>query len=391
MKKTLIACAIALSASPAMADVMLFGLLDAGVTVSKFKGGSTTVSASSGQEFMSRLNLVATEPLANGWVVIVALEQGFDLTNGTNMDVSGYRAQGQTVPLFNNQSTLSVAGPYGEFGAGLLYTFAGSAGKEGWAKLMDATEATYYDAGLFATGNYSVATANTLYWISPKINGFTLGALYSFNGTTGNDDLKFSEENPVWNIALKYEGELAKGLITVQGQHFGDKGDYGNRKDNIIFRVGGQYNFCAFKLYANYSYNLNSTTFSVPGQDYTGSFGALANMGNGKGADYHSFGLGVRVPLWGGDFVAQAQYLTGKSKNDVLTNGFMPQVTGLTGLQGHKKLHKYTLAAGYTYPFSKRTHVYWMNSYSRGFEGLNEKVDPTSNRFYTAIGASHMF
>jgi predicted porin len=256
---------------------------------------------------------------------------------------------------------------------------------------MDATEATYYDAGLFAMGAYSKAVANSLYWISPKISGVTVGALYSFNGTTLSDDKKFSEENPVWSLAAKYEGDKFKGLVGAEGTHYGNKGDYGNRKDTLALRIGGQYNFGAFKLYGNYAYNLNATTFSIPGQEYTGSFGALANMGNGKGVNYHSFGLGTRVPVAGGDFVAQVQYLTGKSKNEALTNGFLPQVTGLTGLQGHKKIRKYTVAAGYTYPFSKRTHVYWMNSYSKGSGGLNEDVDPTSNRFLSAAGITHSF
>lgn len=392
MKKSLVACLLSSFCLPALADVQVFGLLDAGLTVSKYQGGDTVVSAASGNEFMSRLNFVATEPLANGWVVVVALEQGFDLTNGSRKDVSGYTAQGKDVPIFNNQSTLSVAGPYGEFGAGLLYTFAGTAGKTGWAKLMDATEATYMDAGLFAMGNYSVATANTLYWISPEIKGFQVGMLYSFNGVNQEDNLKFSQEDPVWNIALKYEGQKAKGLVTVEGTHYGSDGDNSKRKDTLLFRIGGQYDFGSFKLYGNYSYNLNATRFSVPGGDYMGAMGALANMGNGKGVDYHSFALGARIPVFGGDLVAQAQFLTGKSKNSFVSNGIDPgSKIGLAGLRGHEKVKKYTLALGYTYPLSKRTHLYWMNSYSDGFDGLDKEIDPTSNRLLIAAGITAMF
>ncbi len=67
------------------------------------------------------------------------------------------------------------------------------------------------------------------------------------------------------------------------------------------------------------------------------------------------------------------------------------QVSVSKGLGGYGKVSKYALTLGYMYPFSKRTNLYFMNTYTDGSRGLNETVDVTSNCFVTNLGIQHRF
>lgn len=84
MKKTLLAAALlaATSYATAASNVTLYGVLDAGVTVSKLHGDSTKVQMSNGNWMGNRWGIKGSEDLGNGNSVFFKLEQGFKLSNG---------------------------------------------------------------------------------------------------------------------------------------------------------------------------------------------------------------------------------------------------------------------------------------------------------------------
>ena len=84
MKKTLLAAALlaATSYATAATDVTLYGVLDAGVTVSKVHGGDTKVQMSNGNWMGNRWGIKGSEDLGSGNSVFFKLEQGYKLSNG---------------------------------------------------------------------------------------------------------------------------------------------------------------------------------------------------------------------------------------------------------------------------------------------------------------------
>lgn len=82
MKKTLLAAALlaATSYATAATDVTLYGVLDAGVTVSKVHGGDTKVQMSNGNWMGNRWGIKGSEDLGSGNSVFFKLEQGYKAT-----------------------------------------------------------------------------------------------------------------------------------------------------------------------------------------------------------------------------------------------------------------------------------------------------------------------
>ena len=60
----------------------LYGVLDAGVTVSKVHGGDTKVQMSNGNWMGNRWGIKGSEDLGSGNSVFFKLEQGYKLSNG---------------------------------------------------------------------------------------------------------------------------------------------------------------------------------------------------------------------------------------------------------------------------------------------------------------------
>ena len=85
MKKTLLAAALlaATSYATAATDVTLYGVLDAGVTVSKVHGGDTKVQMSNGNWMGNRWGIKGSEKLSDNLEAIFHLENGFLPDDGT--------------------------------------------------------------------------------------------------------------------------------------------------------------------------------------------------------------------------------------------------------------------------------------------------------------------
>lgn len=91
-------------------SITLFGELDAGVKVSKLKGGKTKVQMSNGNWYWTSWGIKGVEDLGGGNAAIFTLQQAFKLNNGEGVASShGTTSSGG----FNNQAFLGLQGPWG--------------------------------------------------------------------------------------------------------------------------------------------------------------------------------------------------------------------------------------------------------------------------------------
>ena len=106
MKKTLLAATLlaATSYATAASNVTVYGVLDAGVTVSKLHGDSTKVQMSNGNWMGNRWGIKGSEDLGNGNSVFFKLEQGFSLSNGN---------EAKAGKAFSREAALGVTGDWG--------------------------------------------------------------------------------------------------------------------------------------------------------------------------------------------------------------------------------------------------------------------------------------
>ena len=113
MKKTLLAAALlaATSYATAASNVTLYGVLDAGVTVSKLHGDSTKVQMSNGNWMGNRWGIKGSEDLGNGNSVFFKLEQGFKLSNGNEA------SEGKA---FSREAALGLSGTWGTVASAIL-------------------------------------------------------------------------------------------------------------------------------------------------------------------------------------------------------------------------------------------------------------------------------
>ena len=98
---------------------------------------------------------------------------------------------------------------------------------------------------------------------------------------------------------------------------------------------------------------------------------------NGYGfVDGYGVSLGVNYPIGGGVAKAQVAYRDMENQNDV-------------------EFNRWTIAAAYDYPLSKRTAVYAMTGYTQeSMEGVNsasDKVDADPSGYEFTVGMVHRF
>jgi predicted porin len=174
----------------AQSSVTLYGLLDEGLTYTSNQGGHSAWLLQSGGGSLSRWGLRGAEDLGGGYKAVFTLENGFDVSSG-NLSNNGR--------LFGRQAYVGISSPYGTFTAGRQY--------EEIAEMLSPIAAGLNWAVYFAhAGDVdnvggSIRINNSVKYASPKIAGFTFGALYSFGGQPG----QFSTDS-VTSVGLSYTG-----------------------------------------------------------------------------------------------------------------------------------------------------------------------------------------
>ncbi len=372
MKARLLACAVAatFAMGAAAADVTLYGSIDIGLLYHHFNGEN---SSSSSFEMNKRKipgsywGIKGTEELGNGYSVSFELESGFNPDDGTLTSSKRF---------FSRESRLTVAGPFGELSFGSMGSLASSIGtynifarnallnKGGWTNSI----------GSFYTF-HSPHADNMITYATPSVSGFRGYAQYSFKVNSddeGGTEGKNSSERYA-AVGLTYEnGPLA--AVAIFSDNLMPKRYRIANRDSHIISLGGSYDFDVAKVFAAYQYGTN--------QFYAAGFVASnidLNFPDGSApfddtlVKGHNFHLGVSVPLFSGEAGFGAYYTRVKSVSDYAN-----------------RIKSYNVLATYTYPLSKRTHVYAGVGYTDShLKSATRKVK--ENEFEMTAGFHHDF
>jgi len=203
MKKSLLAVA-ALSAiagaAQAQSSVTIYGVLDAGYVNQKSDGAAASARSNASNSFIgssaeqtSRLGFRGTEDLGGGMSAIFTVETGLQPTNATasawnnRQSFVGLKKNGtgqftigtQYTPAFQALSATDVGQTNNMVGSAVYpQQEPGGNGNPGVASFAgsDGTSGT--------SNGVTVRTSNTLQAQSDKFAGFSLGAMYTLNGST---------------------------------------------------------------------------------------------------------------------------------------------------------------------------------------------------------------
>jgi predicted porin len=361
MKKSLLAVAVlgAFAGSALAADVTLYGLVDTGLvyTHAKYLKGTAdqkkldTFEMKSGNQSGSRWGLKGTEDLGNGYKVGFILETQFNSDTGTE----------KSSTFFHRQATIDVSGPFGQVYAGRLGTMMNGTGTIAQAGLLSAFGTSWGDYA--AQVGSTMATAgvrnNALAYVSPKFAGFQAYAYYAM----GEDGVE-NKSNNVYEagkvktsadryaaLAVTYKNGPVNAFFNVDRIFYGhdnpgeDHGGDHSVDDSLTVTLGGNYDFGVAKVYAAAQY-FDDVKAS--------SFGGVSTLyADYKDVKVKGYGLNLSVsaPVFGGTAMAGVSYLDGEQAKVIN--------------EAKYDLNRARVSVGYTYPFSKRTNVYFAAGYGK--------------------------
>lgn len=371
------------AAFPAVAaDVNVYGRIDTGFMYTiNHNQTSDSFEMTSGKSSGSRWGLKGSEQLNEDWQVRFVLESGFDSDAGSFTTTSDDR-------LFGRQATLSV---YNKSFGELAFGRSGKplSGSDQFTRISRFTPfgVTYGDAGLLFYGKGG-RVDNGIFYKSPTFAGFTVVLAGSLNTKKdeaadwadnerflgGSVDYKLGN----WGVMVGAEQTVIKRAKEAENQ---------DENPTTLF-LGTSYDFGFMKLMAAYQRgwhldrvgSLSSIKITPP----SGGTNA-AQIENWTG---NSFMLGAQIPCAGGLIRLSGILVDGENGRDIDSN----QVGELGRDAGY-----WAVAAGYTYPLSKRTNVYGVVSHLEGRDGLdNDKYsiyngDGDLDREQVMVGLVHKF
>ncbi|WP_174423942.1 porin [Cupriavidus basilensis] len=355
---------LAASAANAQGSVTLYGILDAYMESAHVGGnGAGTGSVqklTSGGLSPNRWGMRGEEALGGGMKARFVLEGGF--SEDTGIASMGGR-------LFGRQSTVGLAGPFGEV------TFGRRP-----APLNGVLARTDIETGLSAFSPLSAVSVldtntgrqdNHIRYISPRLGGFT-GQLSFAPGE--RTVLTNGLQNNMYGASLDYRSGPA--LISMAYHQAGTSATSSTTFDTKqrAFVVGGVYDFNVVRVAATY-------------WDYT-------NQLSGRGDPHlRAYAIGASVPL--GAWSAMAQI------GLVQDNGLNLN-TGNAKVQGIGRVRY--LNVGANYQFSKRTELYTrfarVQDSGAGYGGVNTAalatlalgtLQPGQSARTIALGVRHYF
>lgn len=388
MKKSLIALAVASAAmagSAYAANVEVYGLLDTSLAYvyadpdASGHDGEGKFTMENAREFGSRFGLRGSEDLGNGMKVGFVLESGIKSDSG-ELDQNGR--------LFGREAHINLTGDFGYLAFGLQPVFGSTLGQHGLFRAIDPLFANYTEA--FGSGHASASmwtrVDNAISYVTPNWAGFNFYGMYSFE----NDSTKTYERNADEGssgvdryaaLAARYQqGALEMVAVYDTTMYGNDRATATKYDDNgQTFTFGGNYTFgnglkvLAFgQWFKDQELNRAGVMSSALSTHKLGTGPA-----NGYGfVDGYGVSLGVNYPIGGG--VAKAQVAYRDMEN-----------------QDNTEFDRWTIAAAYDYPLSKRTAVYAMTGYTQeSMEGVNsasDKVDADPSGYEFTVGMVHRF
>ena len=423
MKKTLAAVAVlgAFAGSAIAADVTLYGIVDTGlgynhVDVDKFEKGvnlgmagtysasdSDSFSMKSGQQSGSRFGFKGTEDLGNGLTVGFILENGILSDSGVDDGVA-----------FNRESSLFVQGSFGRFAMGRLGSI--NNGQSSWAKIgMINAFGTSSWGGITAQVSNLMSTAgqwdNMIAYETPDFAGFKVFAQYGMGSKNENE----SSNDRYYAIGATYNNGPFAGYFAVDSINYQTAGlnnrfqNRDNVDDSLTVTLGGSYNFEVAKVYLGVQYfdevKLNSlggvTKDLIGGHDMNKAYNSWVEKNPGQGdskVDALTVGNFLKVKGYGISLTADAPVAGGKAMFgvgyvDAEAADSMTDMAKDAGGSADLDLKRYIVSVGYDYPFSKRTDVYAVASYSQDQLELKGDYsgdwDPSTYSLY--VGLRHKF
>lgn len=379
---SLIAACAALAASTIThaADVDLYGRIDTGFLYTSNNGESSDAFVmTSGRSSGSRWGMKGSEALTDDWQVRFVLESGFAADSG-ELSTDG--------SIFGRQTTLSL---YSRELGELAFGRSGKplSGSDQFTRIARFTPfgVTYGDAGLLFYGKGG-RVDNGIFYKSPTVAGFTAVISGSLN-TKGDEAAEWSDNTRFIGGSIDWKAgsfALMAGAEQIILKR-ADEADNQGKNPTTLF-IGTQYDFGFMELLAAYQRGW--------GLDRVGALQGIKitpKTGGGSSAQIenwtgNSFMLGAKIPCAGGLIRLSGILVDGENGRDIASSkvGELGQDAGY-----------WAVAAGYTYPLSKRTNVYGTVSHLEGRKGLgNDKyaiynADGDIDREQFAVGLVHKF
>ncbi|MDP2792776.1 MAG: porin [Sulfurisoma sp.] len=313
MQKKIIALAVAAVASGAafaQSNVTIYGNLDAGYQsltgthrngTGAYTVGSATAASingiNNGLNKSSMIGFKGEEALGNGMKAVFTAEY--------NVNVDGAAASAQApgttgMEASFRQSYVGVSGNFGTLTVGRHYTpfFLVAKAVDPFGAVGVASILAIHPVGVGAVTRAS----NSMNYVSPNINGFTVGALYGMGeeNTTG----------AVSNSTASLKGVYSNGPLLVGAAFIRLADNIANGQHLYSTAIGGAYKFAPLTLSLMYnSLRSSSSTTNIDNGDWLiglqvpmgmGTIKAAINRGNDKTAankDATHVGLGYQYDL----------------------------------------------------------------------------------------------
>ncbi|KAK45789.1 porin [Caballeronia jiangsuensis] len=320
----------------AQSSVVLYGIVDGGITYTNNQQGHSAWQATGGNESGPRWGLLGSEDLGGGLKANFKLENGFNVMNGTAM---------QAGRMFGRQAWVGMSSEkLGALTLGRQYNTV----QDILGSIQISNTLAQYSTHPFDNNdiNNTFRTNNAVKYVSPIIAGLQANAMYGFSNSTG-----FAANNS-WSAGLSYTRGLlnlgaayarmnqpassAVGAVASDNYYAPSAAVFGTRLVDAtrqqIWGAGGTYTFGPATLGLLYT-----------GADFNMAAGGALRFGNYEGS--------VRYSLSPALIAAVGYTYTQTSQGD--TSGHYHQVSG--GLQ---------------YLLSKRTDVYVNGFYQKATAGI---------------------
>ena len=371
-----IALAVAMAAATMSmaqaAEVEVFGRFDTGMMYTINSGDSKdNFQMTSGHTTGSRWGIKATEKLNADWTVRAHLESGIESDTG-ELSSSGR--------IFGRQMTISLKNPsFGEIAFGR--SGKPLSGSDQFTRIRPFTPfgVTYGDAGLLFYGKGG-RIDNAVFYQSPKFAGFTVLAAASTQ-TSKQEEAEWTDNTRFWGGSIDWKGGNV-GLMIGAEQTVAKASDKAKGEENpTTLYLGAYYDFGVAKIMAGYQRGWNLDRIGCL-QNVTIN-GIDASDATVKNFDANFYLLGATIPAGKGLVRLSAIYMDGENSQEL-------------GPNLGKDASYWSLGAGYTYPFSKRTSIYGVVAHLHGEDAI-DKDNKASNgdgdltRYQIAVGLVHKF
>jgi predicted porin len=395
-KKTAIALAVgALSATPALAQVEIYGRLYPQFTSAKTSGATvgappaTLVGPGVGENHErrnsidvsnSRIGFRGREQLGGGLSTIWQIETRVRFDSGTNSPWAGGR--NSFLGLTGNFGTVKLGNMdtiYKEYG-GIVGSFFGisSGNIVSSSNVLSVHGLAEEDGDGFGDTGFHIRAPSSIQYESPEFGAFQFGIQYMPDEAKGNPGRDF--DSNLWSMGVKYEaGPL---YVSLQHERHNDWLDLTANADGVALASTGSRDQ-ATRLSVGYRLSQNHRI--------TGDLARMEWKDSGPGGDATlektSWAIGWEA-RWGGPWRTEITYVANNDGSCDLPGGAACSTDGLAGNM---------LNLGVAYSLSKRTFIFGLlnkvTSKESAIYNSTANIDTTRGADITqlALGMSHSF